>query len=134
VPGLDYSFSGLKTSFLYHVRDHLAINPEYINENKAHLAAAMQRAIIDSLLVKLKMASDETGIRHIAMAGGVSANSELRETMVQAGRDENWKVYIPEFRYTTDNAAMIGIAAWFKLQEGLFANQEVTPYANSLSS
>jgi len=134
VPGLDFSFSGLKTSFLYHVRDHIAKDPEYVSKNKAHLAAAMQRAIIDSLLLKLKVASKETGIQHIALAGGVSANSELRETMLQTGRSENWTVYLPEFRYTTDNAAMIGIAAWFKLQQGQFANQEVTPYANSVNS
>lgn len=134
IPGLDYSFSGLKTSFLYHIRDNLAKNPDYINQNRSNLAAAMQHAIIKALLVKLKLASKQTGIRHIALAGGVSANSLLRSTVIKTGQEENWHVYIPEFRYTTDNAAMIGIAAWFKFQDGIFTGQDAVPYSSSAKS
>ncbi len=131
VPGLDYSFSGLKTSFLYHIRDNLAKNPDYIREQIHNLAASIQHAIVDSLITKLVAASRATGIWEIALAGGVSANSLLRETMTSTGRKENWAVYIPDFRYTTDNAAMIGIAARFKLQKKIFAGQDTVPYANS---
>ncbi len=134
LPGLNYSFSGLKTSFLYHIRDHLAQNPNYITENLPHLAAALQHSIISSLMIKLEAAAKETGIHHVAIAGGVSANSALRETLVKSGAKRGWKVYIPEFKYTTDNAAMIGVAAWFKLQEQQFVGQDVTPYANASSN
>jgi N6-L-threonylcarbamoyladenine synthase len=134
VPGLDYSFSGLKTSFLYHIRDHLVTNPDYIEQNKQHLAAAMQQAIVESLLHKLRMATHTTGIRQVALAGGVSANSQLRESLIALGQQEKWDVFIPEFRYTTDNAAMIGVAAWFKLRDGIFVGQEVVPYASGSKS
>ncbi len=131
LPGLDFSFSGLKTSFLYHVRDNLKTDAQYIEKHKADLAAAIQMAIIESLMLKLHKAVETTGIRHVALAGGVSANSQLRDTVTAAGQKNNWTVYLPEFRYTTDNAAMIGVAAWFKLREGMFASQDVTPYANA---
>jgi N6-L-threonylcarbamoyladenine synthase len=134
LPGLNYSFSGLKTSFLYHVRDNLVQNPNYIAENLPHLAAALQHSIISSLMMKLEAAAQETGIRHVAIAGGVSANSALRDTFRDTGAKRGWDVYIPEFKYTTDNAAMIGVAAWFKLQEKQFVGQDITPYANASSS
>lgn len=134
ISGLDYSFSGLKTSFLYHIRDNLVLNPQYIEENKHHLAAAMQHAIVESLLKKLKLAAKTTGISQIALAGGVSANSQLRESLINMGQNEGWEVFIPEFRYTTDNAAMIGVAAWFKLRDGIFVGQEVVPYASASKS
>jgi len=131
IPDLDFSFSGLKTSFLYHIRDHLKENPAYIEERRNDLAAAMQQAIVKSLIEKLILASKKTGIRHIALAGGVSANSHLRKTVVDTGREKGWTTYIPEFRYTTDNAAMIGIAGWFKYHEGIFTDQLATPYASA---
>jgi N6-L-threonylcarbamoyladenine synthase len=131
IPGLDYSFSGLKTSFLYHVRDHLVKNPDYIKENMANLAAAMQTAIIESLMNKLILAAQKTRISQVALAGGVSANSQLRKTLTDTGHKLGWQVFIPEFRYTTDNAAMIGVAAWFKYQQGLFTNLEAAPYATA---
>jgi N6-L-threonylcarbamoyladenine synthase len=134
IAGLDYSFSGLKTSFLYHIRDRLTENPDYISEQKHNLAAAMQNAIIEVLMLKLKLAAKTTGIRHIAVAGGVSANSKLRSTLTETGKSMGWHVYIPEFGYTTDNAAMIGIAAWFKLDAGIFVGQEVVPYANAVNN
>ncbi len=134
VPGLDFSFSGLKTSFLYHIRDHLVHDPDYITRNKHHLAAAMQHAIIHSLMVKLSEAAQKTHIRHIALAGGVSANSQLRKALQEAGQKSNWHVYIPRLNYTTDNAAMIGMAAWFKFQEKMFTGQETVPYASARKS
>ncbi len=133
IPALDFSFSGLKTSFLYHIRDHLTENPDYIAENRNHLAAAMQHAIVKALIDKLILAAKQTGIRHIALAGGVSANSHLRKTVVDTGIEKGWTTYIPEFRYTTDNAAMIGIAGWFKYREGIFTDQLATPYASASS-
>lgn len=131
IPGLDYSFSGLKTSFLYHIRDNLVTNPGYIEQNRNNLAAAMQKAIIETLMAKLIKAVKATGIRHVAIAGGVSANSSLRKTLTETGGSRGWHIYIPEFRYTTDNAAMIGVAALFKYQQGIFTGQDAVPYASS---
>jgi N6-L-threonylcarbamoyladenine synthase len=131
IQGLDFSFSGLKTSFLYHIRDHLAGNPLYIEQNRNDLAAAMQYSIVKSLIDKLLLASKQTGIKHIALAGGVSANSHLRQSLQEAGEKYRWHTYLPEFSYTTDNAAMIGIAAWFKYREGIFTDQFATPYASA---
>jgi N6-L-threonylcarbamoyladenine synthase len=131
VPGLDYSFSGLKTSFLYFIRDALKKDSNFIEKEKANLAASIQRTIIEILMEKLNMAVDETGIRNIALAGGVSANSELRKALQQAGRNNSWKVFIPEIEFTTDNAAMIAIAAYYKYLKKDFSSQDVTPYARS---
>lgn len=133
IPGLDFSFSGLKTSFLYHIRDHLVTDPGYIETNRCDLAAAMQHAIVEALISKLILASKKTGIRQIALAGGVSANSHLRSSMLATGLQQGWKVFLPEFSYTTDNAAMIGIAACFRYQAGLFTDQMATPYASASS-
>lgn len=131
VPGLDYSFSGLKTSFLYFIRDALKKDANFIEKEKANLAASIQRTIIEILMKKLNMAVKKTGIRNIALAGGVSANSELRKAMQQAGRDHSWKVFIPEIEFTTDNAAMIAIAGYYKYLEKDFCSQDITPYARS---
>ncbi|NQT78258.1 MAG: tRNA (adenosine(37)-N6)-threonylcarbamoyltransferase complex transferase subunit TsaD [Bacteroidetes bacterium] len=131
VPGLDYSFSGLKTSFLYFIRDALKKDANFIEKEKANLAASIQRTIIEILMKKLNMAVKETGIRNIALAGGVSANSELRKALQKAGNNNSWKVFIPEIEFTTDNAAMIAIAAYYKYLEKDFCSQDVTPYARS---
>jgi len=115
ITGIDYSFSGLKTSLLYFLRDSVASNPDFVNENLADICAGYQNAIITFLLSKLKKASVETGINRIAIAGGVSANSSLREELNKLKSTLNWKVHIPKFEYCTDNAAMIGAAAYYKL-------------------
>jgi N6-L-threonylcarbamoyladenine synthase len=129
ISGLDYSFSGLKTSFLYYLRDQLAKDPEFINTHRNDLCASIQQTIIEILLDKLRSAANETGIREIALAGGVSANSGLREGLIKEAGLKRWNVYIPEFRFTTDNAAMIAIAGYFKYLKGQFANQSITPMA-----
>lgn len=131
IPGLDYSFSGLKTSFLYLVRDHLKNNPDFIEQNKADLAASMQHAIIASLLKKLKRAVKETGITEVAIAGGVSANSGLRDAITELAVKENWTTHIPEFQFTTDNAAMIAVTGYFKYLEKDFAEQSIAPLSKS---
>jgi N6-L-threonylcarbamoyladenine synthase len=128
VPGLDFSFSGLKTSFLYFLRDRLKEDPDFIQKNENDLAASIQATIIDILMSKLRKASHQTGIRQIAIAGGVSANSGLRQALLQEQEAGNWQVYIPRFAYCTDNAAMIAITGYFKYLNGSFASQEITPY------
>ncbi len=129
IPGLDFSFSGLKTSILYFLRDRLKENSGFIEENVDDLCASVQHTIVNILMEKLKRASAATGIQEIAIAGGVSANSGLRDALTQTGHALNWQTYIPEFAYTTDNAAMIAITGYFKYLKGDFAGQEVTPYA-----
>jgi N6-L-threonylcarbamoyladenine synthase len=129
IPGLDFSFSGLKTSFLYFLRDNLKNDPLFIQNNLADLCASMQAAIINTLMVKLKLASKQTGITEIAIAGGVSANSGLRKAISDMQQSDGWKVHIPEFQFTTDNAAMIAVAGYYKFLDGNFANQSVTPYS-----
>jgi N6-L-threonylcarbamoyladenine synthase len=129
IPDLDYSFSGLKTSILYFLRDQLKANPDFIEQNKADLCASIQHTIISILMKKLVLAANETGIRHIAIAGGVSANSGLRKAMVEASKSLGWQVYLPKLSYSTDNAAMIAIAGYFKFLDGDFASQRLTPYA-----
>lgn len=132
IQGLNYSFSGLKTSFLYFVRDHLKENPDFIEDNKANLAASMQHAIIKTLLGKLKRAVRETGIHEVAIAGGVSANSGLRNALTELAQKEHWTTHIPEFQFTTDNAAMIAITGYFKYLDRDFASQNIAPMAKSL--
>ena len=127
IPELNYSFSGLKTSFLYFLRDRVAENPNFIEENKADLCASIQHTIIAVLMDKLVKATKLTGIREIAVAGGVSANSDLRSTLVEEGKKRKWKVFIPEFGYTTDNAAMIGITGYFKYLNGERTSLDVAP-------
>jgi N6-L-threonylcarbamoyladenine synthase len=129
IPNLDYSFSGLKTSFLYFLRDSVAQNPSFIAENKADLCASLQRTIIDILLNKLEKAARQTGVKEVAIAGGVSANSGLRNAVKAVGERQGWSVYLPELRYTTDNAAMIAIAGYFKLQNEETAALDIAPLA-----
>ena len=129
LPGLDYSFSGLKTSFLYFIRDRMAENPNFIEENKADICASLQYTIIEVLMTKVKQAAKETGIRTIAVAGGVSANSGLRQALLDAAEKYNWEMNIPAFKFTTDNAAMIAITGYYKYLKGEFASQDAVPYS-----
>lgn len=129
IAGLDYSFSGLKTSFLYFLRDRLKEDRDFIEKNKPDLAASLQRTIIEILMDKLAQAVDATGVTEIALAGGVSANSGLRRAVTEASSERGWKVHIPPFSFTTDNAAMIAITGYYKFQNREFASQDITPLA-----
>ena len=129
LPALDYSFSGLKTSFLYFIRDRMAENPGFIEENKADICASLQYTIIEVLMTKVKQAAKETGIQTIAVAGGVSANSGLRQALLDAAEKYNWEMHIPAFKFTTDNAAMIAITGYYKYLKGEFASQDAVPYS-----
>jgi N6-L-threonylcarbamoyladenine synthase len=129
IPGLDYSFSGLKTSILYFLRDMQKENPDFIELNKNDLCASIQKSIIDILLEKLVKAAKETNISTIALAGGVSANSGLRTRVEEEAVKHGWDIYIPEFRFTTDNAAMIAINGYYKFQKKIFANGDISPLA-----
>ncbi len=129
VPGLNFSFSGLKTAILYFIRDQEKIQPDFIENNKADLAAGIQHTIIQILLEKLRKASQETGIQQIAIAGGVSANSGLRNALVEQQQERNWKVFIPPFSYCTDNAAMIAMSGYHKYLKKEFSNQDIAPLA-----
>lgn len=129
VGGLDYSFSGLKTSFLYFLRDQLKTEEHFIENHKADLCASLQRTIVEILLLKLEKAIIETGIRTIALAGGVSANSGLRIATAALAQKLHCDLHIPRLSYTTDNAAMIAMAGYFKFKHCLFAPLGVAPYA-----
>ena len=129
VDGFDYSFSGLKTSFLYTLRDAVAEKPDFIEKHKADLCASLQAAVVGILLDKLVKASKEFGIRDIAIAGGVSANSGLRNGIVEEGRKRGWRTFLPEFKFTTDNAAMIAMAGLYHYRAGHFSSLEVSPVA-----
>ena len=126
---LDFSFSGLKTSFLYMLRDAVADDPDFIERNKADLCASLQGTIVEILLDKLVRASKDTGIRDIAIAGGVSANSGLRNGIVEQGLKRGWRTFLPEFKFTTDNAAMIAMAGYYHYQHGDFSSLDVSPVA-----
>jgi N6-L-threonylcarbamoyladenine synthase len=128
VEGLNYSFSGLKTSFLYFLRDWLAVDPDFIERNRADLCASLQNRIIEILLEKLVRASKALNIKEIAIAGGVSANSGLRAAIVAEGERRGWRTFLPELRFTTDNAAMIGIAGYYKLLAGETTPLDAVPY------
>jgi N6-L-threonylcarbamoyladenine synthase len=128
VGGFDYSFSGLKTSFLYFLRDQIKINRGFIEENKFDLSASIQASIVRILMKKLKLAAKEY-INEIAIAGGVSANSGLRKAMQNAGIELGWKTFIPAFEFTTDNAAMIAVTGYFKFIKKQFTDQKAIPYA-----
>lgn len=128
IPGYDYSFSGLKTSFLYFLRDRLAENPNFIEENKADLCASIQHCIVSFLLKKFEKAVKAHHVKQIAIAGGVSANSYLRQGLTEMGRRNHWDVFIPPFQYCTDNAAMVGIAGYFKYLNKDFADISQPPY------
>lgn len=129
IEGFDYSFSGLKTSFLYFLRDQLREDPEFVEKNKADLAASLQQTIIDILLNKLKAAMKHTGIDQVALAGGVSANSGLRSVMERESVKQGWDLFIPPFSFTTDNAAMIAITGYYRYLEGYFACDDIAPLA-----
>ncbi len=118
IPGLDYSFSGLKTSFLYNMRKWVEEDPDFIEHHKEDIAASLEWTIVDILMKKLKQAVKQTGIKHVAVAGGVSANNGLRNAFHDYAKRYGWTVYIPKFSYTTDNAAMIGIVGYYKFQDG----------------
>ena len=129
IPGLDYSFSGLKTSFLYTLRDNLRTDPDFVERRKADLAASLQAAIIDILLGKLSKAVDATGVATVAIGGGVSANSGVRNAVADFCRQKGIKAFIPERRFTTDNAAMVAIAGYFKYLDRDFCHYDSVPYA-----
>lgn len=131
IPGLDYSFSGIKTSLLYFLRDRLKENPNFMEENKADICASFQKDLIDILLKKLIMAAKQTGIRQVAISGGVSANSGLRNRIVEEGKKRGWTTFVPEFRFTTDNAAMIAITGYFKYGKELFAPMDIAPLSRA---
>ena len=122
IPGMDYSFSGLKTSFLYSLRKWVQDDPDFVEHHKEDLAASLEFTIVDILMKKLKLAVKETGIKHVAVAGGVSANNVLRNAFHDHARRYGWKIYIPKFSYTTDNAAMIGITGYYKYLDGDFCS------------
>ena len=114
IPGMDYSFSGLKTSFLYNLRDWVKEDPDFVEHHKEDLAASLEFTIVDILMKKLRVAVKQTGIKHVAVAGGVSANNGLRNAFRDHAKRYGWTIYIPKFSYTTDNAAMIGIVGYYK--------------------
>ena len=127
VPGLDYSFSGAKTSLLYFVRDQIAADPDFMEKNKEDICAGFQRTLIEILMDKLVKAAKQTGIKEVTMGGGVSANSGLRNALVREGKKRGWNVYLPEFKFTTDNAAMIAIAGYFHYLHGERTPLSVAP-------
>ena len=127
MPGLDFSFSGIKTAILYFLRDQTKANPDFISQHLSDICASIQYTLVQMLLNKLKRAARETGIRDIAIAGGVSANSGLRDALQKTGHELGWRVFIPAFEYCTDNAAMIAMAAKFKFEQGDFVGQSVSP-------
>jgi N6-L-threonylcarbamoyladenine synthase len=129
VPGLNFSFSGLKTQILYFIQKNVAENSNFIEENKADICASIQHTIIEILMEKLKMAVKETGINQIAIGGGVSANSGIRTTLKEAEGKYGWKTFVPKFEYTTDNAAMIGIVGYQKFLENKFNDAGVVSKA-----
>lgn len=127
MPGLDFSFSGIKTAFLYFLRDRTAKDPNFVQAHLPDICASVQHTLVTILLKKLRKAANETGIREIAIAGGVSANRGLRGALAEMGRQEGWQVYVPKFEYCTDNAAMIAMAAYYKALAGQYSDQSVTP-------
>jgi N6-L-threonylcarbamoyladenine synthase len=131
IPGLNFSFSGLKTAILYFLQEHQQQDPGFVQANLADICASVQERIISILLHKLVKASKETGIKQVAIAGGVSANSGLRKALQQYGEKYGWQCYIPKFEYCTDNAAMIAMTAWYKYLAGDFTGLEATVSARS---
>ena len=127
IPGLDYSFSGVKTSLLYFVRDEMAKDPDFMEKNKEDICASFQKTLIDILMDKLVKAAKQTGIKEITIGGGVSANSGLRTRISEEGANRGWNVYLPEFKFTTDNAAMIAIAGYFHYLAGERCPLDIAP-------
>ena len=131
IPGLDFSFSGLKTSILYFLQNEQRSNPAFVQENLNDICASIQSRIVSILLNKLSKASKETGIKSICIAGGVSANSGLRNSFKEMGEKRGWQTYIPAFQYCTDNAGMIAITAYYKFLKGEFADLSISPTARA---
>ena len=131
IKGLDYSFSGLKTSFLYTLRDELKENPNFIEENKADLCASLQKTVIDILMGKLLKATKQYQINRVAVAGGVSANTGLRDAFSDYASRYGWQIFIPKFAYTTDNAAMVAAAGYFSYLAGDFASRDLVPFVRT---
>ena len=129
IPNLDYSFSGLKTSFLYSMQKWVAEDPDFIEHHKEDIAASLEWTIVDILMKKLKKAVKQTGIKHVAVAGGVSANNGLRNAFYDAEKRYGWTIYIPKFSYTTDNAAMIGIVGYYKYLDGEFCGIDAPAFS-----
>ncbi len=129
VDGLNFSFSGLKTQILYFLQKNTKENPHFVEENIEDICASVQKTIIDILMEKLKLAVQQTNIKQIAIGGGVSANSGIRNALKEAETKWQWKTFVPKFEYTTDNAAMIGIVGYYKFLENHFSNQSVTSKA-----
>lgn len=132
IPDLNYSFSGIKTSLLYFLRDRMKEDPDFIQDNMADICASFQKTLIDILMDKLLKAVKQTGIKQIAIAGGVSANSGLRDRIKSEGVKRGWTTFIPEFKFTTDNAAMIAITGQFKYEKGLTTSLDVAPISRAL--
>jgi len=129
MPGLNYSFSGIKTAVLYFLRDRLEENSNFITENLPDLCASIQYTLVEMLLIKLKEAMKQYGVTEVAIAGGVSANSGLRSSLATLAQRKGWTLYVPEFEYCTDNAAMIAMAAHFKYLRGDFVGYDIAPLA-----
>ena len=129
IPNLDYSFSGLKTSFLYSMQKWVAEDPDFIEHHKEDIAASLEWTIVDILMKKLKKAVKQIGIKHVAVAGGVSANNGLRNAFYDAEKRYGWTIYIPKFSYTTDNAAMIGIVGYYKYLDGAFCSIDAPAFS-----
>jgi len=129
IKGMDYSFSGLKTSFLYTLRDKTKEDPDFVEKNKADLCASLQNTVVEILMKKVDKAVKESGLTRLAVAGGVSANSGLRNAFLDYGRRHKVEVFIPKFSYTTDNAAMVGVVGCFKYKAGEFCDVSLPPFA-----
>jgi N6-L-threonylcarbamoyladenine synthase len=129
IPGLDYSFSGLKTSFLYSLQKWVKEDPDFVEHHKEDIAASLEWTVVDILMKKLRLAVKQTGIKHVAVAGGVSANNGLRNAFHDHAKRFGWTIYIPKFSYTTDNAAMIGVVGSYKLQDKDFCGIEVPAFS-----
>lgn len=131
IPGLDYSFSGLKTSFLYFLRDELKKNPDFIEQNLNDLCASLQKTVIDILMAKLKKAAKQTGIKQIAIGGGVSANSALQKAVRDEAARSGWDVFIPRLGFSLDNAGMVAVTGYYKYLAGQFTTLDTAPYART---
>jgi N6-L-threonylcarbamoyladenine synthase len=129
VGGFDYSFSGLKTSFLYTLRDNVALNPDFVEQNRCDLCASLLHTVVDILVDKLIRAAKEFGIKDIALGGGVSANSALRARIEAEGRKRGWRTFLPELKFTTDNAAIIAVAGYYRYLQGEFSSLDAAPIA-----
>jgi len=129
IPGLNFSFSGLKTAILYFIRDNTKLNPNFVHDNMADICASVERRVVTILLNKLKKAAQQYGVKDVALAGGVSANTGLRNGLKQVGEEMGWNTFIPQFQYCTDNAAMIAIAGYYKYLRGEFVGQDIAPLA-----